>query len=192
MTGLDPSFIADLRSANLLQDGHFAFRSGRHTAGLVDRDRLLADPGSASHLGYILAKQFFSEHIDTVATPSIWGAGLAQWIGYFLEPRAKVVYATPSKGGVSISPNLTAEITGRRVLLVDNLVMSGETMTAFAKMIDGMDATVVGVATLWNLAEPEIELHPVTSVLNAVFPAVRADACPLCRAGGAEPVAIPY
>src|SRR3954447_27003906 len=86
---MDPTLLASLRDQGLLREGHFAFRSGRHSGGLLDRDLLLADPTIASHMGYMLAKRYFTEKIDTVAAPSIWGAGLAQWVGYFLEPRAK-------------------------------------------------------------------------------------------------------
>ena len=37
-------------------------------------------------MGYALAKRFFTDHIATIAAPSIWGAGLAQWVAYFLDP----------------------------------------------------------------------------------------------------------
>src|SRR5215216_6253945 len=91
---VDPTILAQIRQNGLLREGHFAFRSGRHSAGLLDRDRLLADPLFASRLGYAIAKRFFVDHVETVATPSIWGAGLAQWVGYFLEPKASVIDAT--------------------------------------------------------------------------------------------------
>ena len=32
------------------------------------------------------------------AVPSIWGAGLAQWVAYFLDPKANIVTATPIQG----------------------------------------------------------------------------------------------
>ena len=69
---LHASLIANLHETLLLKEGHFAFRSGRHSSVLLDRDRLLADPGNASRMGYALAKAFFTDKIDTVATPSIW------------------------------------------------------------------------------------------------------------------------
>src|SRR5690606_20103698 len=81
-TPLSPDYttIQDvLESGNMLREGHFAFRSGMHATALIDRDLLLADPGTASRFGYTIAKAFFTDHVDTVATPSIWGAGLAQW-----------------------------------------------------------------------------------------------------------------
>jgi orotate phosphoribosyltransferase len=187
---IDPTILAQIRHNGLLRDGHFAFRSGRHSGGLLDRDRLLADPLFASRLGYAIAKRFFVDHVETVATPSIWGAGLAQWVGYFLEPKAKVVDATPKGSGLTIADELMDLIRGRRVLLVDNLVISGQTMSRFAAMVDDLGATVLGIGTLWNSAEDEIAGHPVFGLLNDRYAAYPAESCPFCANGGppAEPV----
>lgn len=190
---IDPTLLAGLRQQGLLREGHFAFRSGRHSTGLLDRDLLLADPEIASKMGYALAKHVFTEHVETVAAPSIWGAGLAQWVGYFLEPRAKVVYATPTAdGSLSVADHLVEQIAGRRVLLVDNLVMTGDTMRRFAETIDKLGATVLGIGTLWNASDAEIHGHPVTGLLNAVYEAFPKDNCPICAAGGTAAEEIPY
>jgi orotate phosphoribosyltransferase len=189
---IDPTILAQLRQGGLLREGHFAFRSGRHSAGLLDRDLLLADPLFASRLGYAIAKRFFTDHVETVATPSIWGAGLAQWVGYFLEPKAKIVDATPKAGDLAIADELVALIRGRRVLLVDNLIISGETMLRFADVIDGLGATVLGIGTLWNSAADAIAGHPVFGLLNTLYEAHLPDACPLCRDGGPPAESVPY
>lgn len=183
---LDAAAYDYLRGDELLCEGHYVYRSGRHSGVLLDRDRLLADPIAASRMGYAIAKRFFVEHIDTVAAPSIWGAGLAQWVAYFLDPVAKVVYATPRDGQVSIAENLKDLITNRRVLLVDNMVVSGETMTRFAQVVENMRADIIGIGTLWNTAEPLITGHDVFGLLNTRFEAFSADRCPIC-AKGAEP-----
>ena len=192
MGTIDPTVLAGLRQNGLLREGHFVFRSGRHSAGLLNRDLLLADPEMASHMGYALAKRFFTDHIDTVAAPSIWGAGLAQWVGYFLEPKAKVVYATPVDGSVEIAEHLIDHIAGKRVLLIDNLVMTGETIRQFLETMDRVGATVLGVGALWNAASPAISDRPVHGLLNLVYEAFAEDACPICDAGGPEPEVIPY
>jgi orotate phosphoribosyltransferase len=192
MSSLDVTLLAALRRDGLLREGHFAFRSGRHSAGLLDRDLLLADPEVASHMGYSLAKMFFTAHIDTVAAPSIWGAGLAQWIGYFLEPKAKIVYATPDDGAITIAEHLIGEVAEKRVLLVDNLVMTGETMRHFLETIEQAGATILGIATLWNAADDEIDGRPVTGLLNSLYRAFPESECPICRYGGSEPESVPY
>lgn len=182
-----------LRADRLLVDGHFVFRSGRHSTALLDRDRLLADPGPASRMGYALAKRFFTAHIETVAAPSIWGAGLAQWVAYFLEPRAKVVYATPQDGDLTIAGNLHDLIAGRRILLVDNLIISGETITRFADLLVGHGGEAIGLGTLWNSSDPVIAGHEVFGLLNAGIEAYPAERCPRCSGANATaPTAVPY
>ena len=74
MTRIDPRIVDDLKRENLLKEGHWSFQYGGHSRGLIDRDHLLSDPVAASHMAYALAKHYFTDHIETVATPSIWGA----------------------------------------------------------------------------------------------------------------------
>lgn len=176
----------------MVRKGHFAFRSGRHSCGLLDRDLLLADPAVASRFGYAIAKHYFTDHVEIVATPSIWGAGLAQWVAYFLEPKAKVVDATPKPSGPTIAEKLVPLIAERRVLIVDNLIVSGDTMSRFAALIRSHGATVIGIATLWSSGDPEINSSRTFAVLNGHYPAFRPEDCPACQAGNREPELVPY
>ena len=183
---MSPDFttIQDLlERGNMLREGHFSFRSGSHATALIDRDLLLADPGTASRFGYTIAKAFFTDHVDTVATPSIWGAGLAQWVGYFLEPKASVVDATLVGNDLMIADKLIPFIENKRVLLIDNMVLSGKTTTRFLHLIRELNAVPVGVATLWSAGQDEIGGLPVTSLLNAIFPAHLPSECPACAEG---------
>ncbi len=192
MATLDPTIMTDLKRDGLVREGHFVYRSGRHSGVLLDRDRLLADPSSASHMGYVLAKRFFTDHVATVAAPSIWGAGLAQWVGYFLEPRAKVVYATPKGGRLTIAENAAELVRGQRVLLVDNLIISGETLGRFGTVIEELGAEVVGVGTLWNSSDEHVGDHTVFGLLNTLYESYPVDRCPLCAESDLAPRIVGY
>jgi hypothetical protein len=109
-----------------------------------------------------------------------------------LEPKAKVVYATPSNGDVVVAPKLADLISGKRVLIVDNLVMTGETMGRFVPALTALGGTIVGIGTLWDAAGPEIDGMPVTGLLNDLFQAYASADCPLCRDGGPTAESIPY
>jgi orotate phosphoribosyltransferase len=190
---LHPSLLADLHNTLLLKEGHFAFRSGRHTSVLLDRDRLLADPANASRTGYTLAKAFFTDKVDTVATPSVWGVALAQWVAWFLEPKAKVVHAIPTdKGERHIPDNLRRMLDGKRVLLVDNLIVSGNTLQEFADEVAGLGAEITGLGALWDLADPTIHGMRVVALLDDVYPAWLPGNCPICASGDHEIENIPY
>lgn len=190
---LDSTILTYLKKDRLLQEGHFEFRSGRHSGVLLDRDRLLADSQAASRMGYALAKTFFTAKIDTVAAPSIWGAGLAQWVAYFLEPRAKIVYATPlPEGGRRIARNLHDLIDGRRVLLIDNLMISGETIQRFDAEVGQLGGEVLGIGTLWAGAATVVRGHEVFGLFNELYPAYQKDDCPLCQTSNVPVETVPY
>lgn len=190
-TPFDPAILAELKREGLLREGHFAYQSGRHGPIVLDRDHLLSSPSLAAHVGYALAKRFFTSHIATVATPSIWGAGLAQWVAHFLEPKARVVYATPTAAGPAIAGDLEDLLRGKRTLLVDNLIASGETMRHFVPLVEGVGAEIVGIATVWDAADEVIASHTVVGLLNGLYAAYPEGACPLCAAGDAA-TALPY
>lgn len=182
---IDKGVLDRLRKDAVLQEGHFVYHSGRHAGVLIDRDRLLEDPQFASQMGYRIAKRFFTRKIDVVATPSIWGAGLAQWVAYFLEPRPKVVYATPFGDGTRrIAENLHGMVGDKRILIVDNLIITGETMQRFIEQIESLQGEVIGVAALWDGADAVIAGHEVYGLLDDIYPAYTAEACPRCKASG--------
>jgi orotate phosphoribosyltransferase len=143
--------IRELEEAELISEGHFAYRSGIHSLRLVDRDRLLSDTHLASRMGYALAKRFFLTRSDVVATPSVWGAGLAQWVGYFLEPRRPVIYARNDDGAYAFTPGADF-LSGRRVLIVDNLILTGDTITSFVRAITAAGGTPIGIGALADLS----------------------------------------
>jgi orotate phosphoribosyltransferase len=190
---LDSTILGYLKEDRLLREGHFEYRSGRHSQVLLDRDRLLADSQAASRMGYALAKAFFTRKIDTVATPSVWGAGLAQWVAYFLEPRAKVVYATPMPDGSrQIAENLLDLIDGKRVLLIDNLMLSGETMAAFDAQVTKLGGNVLGIGCLWVGGDMPDHDGEVMGLLNDRYPSYDPDRCPLCQEGHEPLEVVPY
>jgi orotate phosphoribosyltransferase len=180
---LEPTILEYIRQEGMLRIGHFAYPSGRHSAIHLDHDRLLTNPEASSRMGYALAKKFFTSKVETVASPSIWGAGLAQWVAYFLEPRAKVVYATPEPDGRRlIAPAVQSLVSGRRVLLIDNVTLSGETMRQFRQTIETAGGEVIGIGCLWAASAPE-EANGLSGLLNSLYPSWEPGDCPLCLAG---------
>ena len=80
---------------------------------------------------------------------------------------------------------------GKRILLVDNIVRSGETINHFRDLIVGIGGEVIGIATLWNLGDAEIAGLPVFGLLNSDYDIYPSDGCPLCAAGS-TPEPAPY
>lgn len=191
MPTIDPRVVADLKRKHLLTEGHWAFRHGKHGGGLIDRDHLLSDPVVASHVAYVIAKTFFVNQVETVIAASICGAGLAQLVAGFLDPKAKVVFATRDDDGVALAAAIDDLVRGKRLLLVDSIIDTGETISRLAALTEERGGDILGIATVLNLADPEIAGQPVFALLNAHVAVSAASACPLCASGSAAEPA-PY
>lgn len=157
--------IREVYEAGLISEGNFEFRSGMRALKMLDRDRLLSDTHIASRMGYAIARHFFLNRIDVIATPSVWGAGLAQWVGFFLDPRRSVVYPTPSGSTVTLSDSAREMIAGKRVLVVDNLILSGKTIQDFVRSVEASGGTPIGVGALADISGREFSI-PVFGLLN--------------------------
>lgn len=171
--------IREVHEAGLLTDGHFAFRSGMHAMRVLDRDRLLSDTRLASRMGYGLAKHFFLSRSDVVAAPSVWGAGLAQWVGFFLDPNRQVVYSATSNGQFVFSDNARRLIDGCRVLVIDNLVLTGRTTQDFVGAIESAGGTPIGLGSLADLSGREFSV-PSFGLLNPWLDIHDPESCPGC------------
>jgi orotate phosphoribosyltransferase len=178
--------IRQVSDAGFISEGHFEFRSGKHALKLLDRDRLLSDTHLAARMGYAISRHFFLQRIDVVAAPSVWGAGLAQWVGYFLDPSRPVIYSQPQNGDAfAFADAARQSISGKRVLIIDNLVLSGKTVREFVDAISGNGGTPVGIGALADLSGMDF---PVSSfgLLNDSLDLHDPVACPGCQRG--EPV----
>lgn len=180
--------IRDVAEAGLLSEGHYEFRSGRHALRLLDRDRLLSDTQLASRMGYAISRHFFLNRIDVVAAPSVWGAGLAQWVGFFLEPRRPVVYSLHEGRAFTFADAAREQIEGKRVLVVDNLILTGQTLTDFVQAVAAAGGTPIGIAALADLSGVSFPI-PALGLLNDSLDLYDAADCPACRRG--EPLERP-
>lgn len=180
--------IHEIEEAGMITEGRFAYRSGMQSLKLLDRDRLLSDTHIASRLGYTLAKRYFLTRVDVVAAPSIWGAGLAQWVAYFLEPRKPVIYARYGDDGYQFTPG-PEYLDSKRVLVIDNLILTGATITSFVQEITAAGGTPIAVAALADLSGRDypIEvfglLNDVVELFNPSNPPVHAAGIPVTEVG---------
>ncbi|MDQ2682655.1 MAG: hypothetical protein M3Y37_03920, partial [Chloroflexota bacterium] len=79
----------------------------------------------------------------------------------------------------------------KRILLCDNLIMTGNTMTRFLDAIRDLGGKVIGIATVWNSGAESIGGIPVFGLLNTLYDSQDPASCVLCREG-VPIVEIPY
>jgi adenine phosphoribosyltransferase len=135
--------------------------------GIVFKDitPLLADPGALAAAVRRIARKYRNARIDLVASAEargfLFGPAVAIALGAGFTPirkPGKLPRATRRAsyqleyGTDTVEMHADAVKPGQRVLLVDDVIATGGTMEAAAKLIEELGGTVAGMAFLIELA----------------------------------------
>jgi orotate phosphoribosyltransferase len=72
---------------------------------------------------------------------------------------------------------------GTKVLIVEDLITTGETLKLLIELVERQGGTVIGIACLWQ-RNSKVDLgKPVFSLVKRDFPTFAPENCPLCRVG---------
>ncbi len=170
-------------------DDHFVLRSGRHTSEYVAKALATTEPTFTEGLGDIIAAHFSRYQVDLVLTTG-YGAGL---LGHCVArahlSRPRFIFATKGKtaGGrteVILQPEYRKFFAeGGRVLIVEDIVTTGETVKQLIKLVEGMGGQVVGIGAIWRRSTRVKFKYPLFTVVTRDFPTYAPSECPLCRQG---------
>jgi adenine phosphoribosyltransferase len=154
-------------------------------AGIVFKDitPLLAEPAAFQHAVDLMTKQFADQPIDAVAAAEargfLFAAPLALRLQKPLVPLrkpGKLPHRTYSLtyeleyGSAELHMHVDGIHEGSRVLLVDDLLATGGTMEASARLIEQAGGQVAGFAFLVELeflkGRERLKPHPVFSLIR--------------------------
>ena len=191
---MDPSTqernLLDLlaRSGAVQGGGHYRYQSGRHGEIYVDRDRLLSQVRVISRLCYVIARHFFRDRPQVVAGAPVAGALMAQWVAYYSEPVALAIYPeegqlSHSQGGRTFSPGFASLITGRSVLVVEDVAGKDSPAHRVIGAVEDLGGRVIGVGVLWNPEQISFGVYPLFDLINRLYPTYRPEECPMCQQG---------
>lgn len=152
--------------------------------GIVFKDitPILADPKLFKHAVHLMAETVSEHKIDKIvgieARGFIFGAALAHHLGVGFVPlrkKGKLPWKTHEEayqleyGEAVIELHQDAVIEGEKVLLVDDLLATGGTLSAAIKLLDRLHAKVIGIAVLVELeflnGRSKLNHHPLHSIL---------------------------
>ena len=189
--------LANLQEFEVLMiDGHFDYGNGYHGRVYLNAHRIFRQPSLIWRLGQDLIDVLPDDVVsatEVVAGPVLGGALLAHTLAGLLDSRRSLSLPPTSfapvsadaEGNVLLRPFYRTVVSGRRVLLCDDVRNTGKTFERARAVIDAAGGTVLATAEIYDRLEaiadagvPNIALAEYRAPENYV-----AADCPLCRSG---------
>ena len=180
----------------LMLDGHFDFGNGYHGRVYLNPHQLFRHPSTiwrfAQDLLDVLPASMLDE-TEVVAGPATGGALLAHTVAGLLDSRRSIggsptlfaPFAVDAYRGPGLSRFYRQQIAGRRILLVDDVRNTGQTLARCATIARSAGGTIVATAEIYDRLEAMIDTGAPNFAL-AEYKAPEnylAANCPLCRSG---------
>jgi len=195
ITPIDEAILERLNRGILLRTGayktddHIVLRSGRHTSEYVAKALVTTEPTFTEGLGDIIATHFSRFPVDLVLTTGYSAGLLGHCVARAHPGRPRFIFATKEKTGaknteVSLLPEYRAFFAeGGRVLIVEDIVTTGETIKQLIKLVESMGGQVVGVGAIWQRSTGMKLKYPYFTVVTRDVPTFAPEECPMCRQG---------
>jgi orotate phosphoribosyltransferase len=181
----DPDAVVELLSLpGALLTGHFRLLSGLHSNHFIAFSRIAGQAGAVELLSDWMVPSLAPLRPDLVLAPSTAGVGL----GWSLAQRLGCPLGLASLDAQGRPAGLLGEesIAGRSVLLVNDVVTTGDGLSALAALVRQRDANVA--AATWFASRAEVDVAsrigaPTVVVADLHLDTWSADECPACANG---------
>lgn len=176
----------------LHKDGHFVYTSGKHGDTYLNKDAIYPHTELVSKICRELARLCLDLNPDVVVGPVAGGVVLSQWLAFHLSDlgwqEVLSVYADKRKdsGRFILRRGYGKVVHGKKVLIVDDIINHGTSVTALVDEVQRCGGDVVGVACLCNRYSKEASdfkvpwLHSFIDFKLSIYDP--AD-CLLCKKG---------
>ena len=177
------------------REGHFVFESGHHGQVWLDLERLLLHPERVQPLAEALADRLRGHRAEAVCGPLVEGAFVGLMVA--LSLRLPFSYSEPVRDhraaglfpvSYPIPMPLVAELRGKRVAIVNDVVNAGSAVRGTLASLKqcGAHPIVIGTLAVYGRAATELAAsHGVALETLASFPnrIWEPSVCPLCAEG---------
>ena len=184
----------------LMQAGHYDYGNGYHGRAYLNPHQLFLHPSTiwrfAQDLLDILPGELL-EQTEVVAGPATGGALLAHTMAGLLDGRRALTHPPCSfapltcvddDGAVVLRDFYARHISGKRVLLADDVRNTGKTFKRCAELVRQAGGVVIATVEICDRLEAVVDAG-VPNYALAEYPVPEnfpASECPMCRAG--EPI----
>ncbi len=163
-----------------IKEGHFLLTSGLHSPIYWEKFRILQHPRYTEKLCRLIVQHFQGQKIELVAGPTTGGIILAFETARQLGVRG--IFAE-KEGEIRIFRRDFDITPGEHVLIVDDILTTGESIRETMSAVATLGGTIVGIGVLVNRCREKIEFGvPFFSCLDAPTMVYSPEECPLCAA----------
>jgi orotate phosphoribosyltransferase len=196
-TELRRKALEDLEQSEvLIRDGHFDYGNGYHGRVYLNPHQLFRHPSTIWRFAQDLIDVLPGDLVqktEVVAGPVTGGALLAHTIAGLLDSRRSLTHPQCSfapfnydpSGGFALRDFYRRELTGKRVLLTDDVRNTGETLARCAALVKEAGGTVIATAQIYDRSEAIVDVG-VPNIALAEYRApdnFKVADCPLCKSG---------
>ena len=168
------------RCGALLEE-HFQLSSGLHSHGYLQSSLVLQHPEHAASLGVAVADRVRSWDPGVVLSPALGGLIIGHEVGRALGVRA--LFAERRDGQLTLRRGFALE-PGERVLIVEDVVTTGQSTRETIEVARSRGGEVVGAAAVINRGGPDVDLGvPFEPLAEVSWPTHPPQQCPLCAEG---------
>lgn len=185
----------------VVENTHVAYSKNLHGSVYINEEKIYSSARRMLRVGRAIADHFLGDHIEVVLGPLFGGAMLAPWVAYHLPSvRGNEVPATyavkipateTAKSEFFLRVGYEALITGKNVLIMDDIVTTGESSKKLVELVRFANGHVAGMGVMWNRGNVTKEsvgnIPRLVSLIDIQLaswdPASKEKPCPLCRQG---------
>jgi orotate phosphoribosyltransferase len=161
--------------------GHFLLASGLHSPVYWEKFQVLQYPNYTTQLCHKISTHFQKQGIQVVAGPTTGGIILAFEVARQLGVRS--IFAEKESSGERVFRRGFNISPGERVLIVDDILTTGNSIREVMATVTKQEGTVIGIGVLVDRSEQRLEFGaPLFSCYRAVIPTYTPEDCPLCAA----------
>ncbi len=180
----------------LMLNGHFDFGNGYHGTLYLNPHQLFRYPSTIWRFAQDLLDILPASIVDAaevVAGPVTGGALLAHTMAGLLDSRRDITgpptlfapFSADADCGHTLSRFYQQQVAGKKVLLVDDVRNTGQTLERCAVLVKEAGGTVIATAEIYDRLEAIVHLDAPNVALAGYkapqnFPAA---GCPMCEAG---------